>query len=105
MPDFGRKAGARVSRARESPGVEDRVELQRVHVIACDELEAQLQVLVDDVSGSYAEHEAVVVAEIVSRAADQLDVRRDQVPRYACGQGPPALPISKRPGAPALLQL
>src|SRR4249920_2256188 len=61
------------SRARRSPGVEDDVELQRVYVIALDIFDAQLEVLVDDVSGSDAEQETVVVAEIVPDAAEQFD--------------------------------
>jgi hypothetical protein len=73
-------------------------------VIPRDELEAQLQILVHDVSGPYAEQETIVVAEIVSRAADQLDVRRDQVPRYACSPGPARLRIAKGPGASDCLQ-
>src|SRR5882672_331291 len=76
---------ARASRARRSPGIENGVELQRVYVIARDILQAQLQVPADDVARTDAEHETIVVAEIVSGAADQLDIRRDQVPRYARG--------------------
>src|SRR6266576_859188 len=74
-------------KSRRSPGVENGVELQRVHVIACDKLQAQLQVPADDVARTDSEHKTVVVAEIVSCAADQLDVRRDQIPRHSGGPG------------------
>src|SRR5436309_13580865 len=82
------KPGPGLSPARCSPGIENDVELQRVHGIARNKFEAQLQVLVDDVPASYADHHTVVVAEVVSEAAEQFPLGSDQVSRYA---GPPQL--------------
>src|SRR5712691_5309906 len=73
-------------------------------MIACDKLQAQLQAPADDVARTDSEHKTVVVAEIVSHAADQLDVRRDQIPRYASGPGPVGVRIAKGPDAPGRLQ-
>src|SRR5216117_3627501 len=104
MPFFVRKDGARARRARRSPGVENGVELQRIHVVARDELEAQLQVLIDDVSGPYAEQQAIVVAEIQAGAADQLHVGRHQVAHDAARPQAVGAGIAKGPGASAPLE-
>src|SRR5439155_18210188 len=104
MPFFVRKDGARARRARRSPGVENGVELQRIHVVARDELEAQLQVLIDDVSRPYAEQQAIVVAEIQAGAADQLHVGRHQVPGDARRPQAAGAGIAKSSGASGPLE-
>src|SRR5439155_24215871 len=104
MPFFVRKDGARARRARRSPGVENGVELQRIHVVARDELEAQLQVLIDDVSRPYAEQQAIVVAEIQAGAADQLHVGRHQVPGDARRPQAAGAGIAKGPAASGPLE-
>src|SRR2546430_5302609 len=81
-----KKRGPGLSPAWRSPGIENDVELQRVYGIALDEFEAQLQVLVDDVPASYADHDPVVIAEVVSEAAEQFELGSDHVSRHA---GPP----------------
>src|SRR6266853_4671976 len=80
------KPGPGLRPARCSPGIENDVELQGVYGIAGNKFEAQLQVLVDDVPASYAEHDAVVVAEVVSEAAEQFPLGSDHVSRHP---GPP----------------
>src|SRR5438309_6438966 len=80
------KPGPGPARPGRSPGIENDVELQRVYGIAYNIFEAQLQVLVEDVPGSYAVHQTVIVAEIVSEAAEQFPLGSDHVSRHA---GPP----------------
>src|SRR3970040_2370601 len=70
---------------RRVSGRVDEVELHRADVLPLHDLEAQLHVPVDVVSGADAEHETVVVAEIETGAADQLDVRSDHQAPHAVG--------------------
>src|SRR3989441_10825296 len=80
------KPGPGLSPARCSPGIENDVELQGVYGMARNIFEAQLQILVDDVPASYADHQTVVIAEVVSEAAEQFPLGSDHVSRHA---GPP----------------